>query len=67
MIRFVIVPSDMSGKPIAGALAKTFPGDYVKVVNLADAVVTDYGSDEAEELFRSFDSKIDEVIFQFSF
>ena len=39
----VLVTSDMSGKPIASGVSKTFSGDCrVKIKNLSDEVVTDY-------------------------
>ena len=55
---WVLVPSDMSGKPIQSALAKTFSGRIVKTVNLCDEVITDYSSIEAERAFQSLIKKL---------
>ena len=61
MIRFVLVPSDMAGKPIAGALARTFPNDTVITQMMCESLITDYGSEEAEGVFMSFDGIVYDV------
>jgi len=44
----------MAGKPIAGALARTFPNDTVITQMMCQSLITDYGGDEAEAVFTSF-------------
>jgi len=61
MEKVVLVPSDMSGKPITTSLTSTF-FEPVKVVNLVDEIIINYDSESAEMMFNKIQVRTERAI-----
>ena len=61
-IKIVLVCSDLSGKPVAAGIAKTFgSGMRIKIKNLSEEVVTDYSNLSTELVLKCLKKALEEV------
>ena len=66
MNKIILIASDLSGKPVAAGLAKTFNGgDRIRTRNLSEDIVTDYSNLGTELIIKSLAKKLADVIAEF--
>jgi predicted aldo/keto reductase-like oxidoreductase len=60
--KIILVGSDLSGKPVAAGIAKTFgSGSRIKIKNLSEDIVTDYSSLNTELVLKSLNDALERV------
>jgi hypothetical protein len=60
--KIILVASDLSGKPVAAGIAKTFgSGSRIKIKNLSEDIVTDYSSLSTELVLKSLELAVEKV------
>jgi hypothetical protein len=61
--KIILIASDLSGKPVAAGIAKTFgSGSKIKMKNLSEDIVTDYSNLDTELVLKSLYTKLSTVL-----